>query len=313
MAHNDPSSEVDLKDGGQALLARIINDISKGKISALDDLYAFPAKPGVNSESAELAESLGMILIKLETRGFHLEQAARVEERLKGLNELKNEYLGIAAHDLRNPISSIRGMSQMLVEMELDDETKNNFLGSIYRVSNQMLALVNNLLDVAVIESGKFELKLMQGNMSSLASERAELIATVAREKGIEIETKLETVVDNTFDADRLGQVVDNLLSNAVKFSPSKSTVLVSCDQVEDHVEISVSDHGPGIPEDELDKLFGTFQKLSVQPTAGEKSTGLGLSIVKRVVDAHGGTVSVSSKVGEGTTFTVAIPLDTTP
>jgi signal transduction histidine kinase len=182
-----PLPEDALKDGGQMLLAQTIQNIARGDFSSLDDLYALPGVEGIDPNVAELAESIGLILVKLEARDFHLECAAEAEERLKELNKLKDTYLGIAAHDLRNPLSSIRGMSQMLVEMELDDGTKRSFLESIYRVSNQMLTLVNDLLDVSVIESGKFDLRLTEENLSKLAKERAELVAGSAEKKQIKL------------------------------------------------------------------------------------------------------------------------------
>jgi hypothetical protein len=199
-------------------------------------------------------------------------------------------------------------MSQMLVEMELDDGTKRSFLESIYRVSNQMLTLVNDLLDVSVIESGKFDLRLTEENLSKLAKERTELVAGSAEKKQIKLTTDLQEVSNSLFDPDRMRQVIDNLLTNAIKFSPAGTTVDVACRQTKQTLEISVADQGPGIPSEDIDKLFGTFQKLSVQPTAGEKSTGLGLSIVKQIVNAHGGKITVDSKVGKGSVFTVRIP-----
>ncbi|MEE8624892.1 MAG: HAMP domain-containing sensor histidine kinase [Acidiferrobacterales bacterium] len=305
-----PLPEDALKDGGQMLLAQTIQNIARGDFSSLDDLYALPGVEGIDPNVAELAESIGLILVKLEARDFHLECAAEAEERLKELNKLKDTYLGIAAHDLRNPLSSIRGMSQMLVEMELDDGTKRSFLESIYRVSNQMLTLVNDLLDVSVIESGKFDLRLTEENLSKLAKERAELVAGSAEKKQIKLTTDLQEVSNSLFDPDRMRQVIDNLLTNAIKFSPAGTTVDLACRQTKQSLEISVADQGPGIPSEDIDKLFGTFQKLSVQPTAGEKSTGLGLSIVKQIVNAHGGEITVDSKVGKGSVFTVRIPVE---
>ncbi len=298
-----------LEDGGQILLAQTIQNIARGDFNSLDDLYALPGVEGIDPNVAELAESIGLILVKLEARDFHLECAAEAEERLKELNQLKDKYLGIAAHDLRNPLSSIRGMSQMLVEMELDDDTKRSFLDSIYSVSNQMLTLVNDLLDVSVIESGKFDLRLAEENLAKLVAERAELVASNAEKKGIKLTTDLQEVSNSLFDVDRMRQVIDNLLTNAIKFSLSGTTVQLACRQTEHTLEITVADQGPGIPSEDIGKLFGTFQKLSAQPTGGEKSTGLGLSIVKQIVDAHGGEITVDSEVGKGTVFTVHIPV----
>jgi len=291
-------------------LLQTIQSISRGQFDALDTLYSLTGEEGIDPEVAELAESICLILVKLEARDFHIEMAAEAEQRLRELNELKDQHLGIAAHDLRNPLSSIRGMSQMLVEMEIDKNTQSSFLQSIYRVSDQMLTLVDNLLDVAVIESGRFDLKITEENISGLVGERVELMAKNAERKEIRLIADLQEVTDSLFDADRMRQVVDNLLSNAIKFSPSGSVVNVTCGQAGRNLDITVTDQGPGIPSEDLGRLFDTFEKLSAQPTGGEKSTGLGLSIVKNIVDAHGGEIEVDSEVGRGTTFIVHLPVE---
>jgi signal transduction histidine kinase len=161
------------------------------------------------------------------------------------------------------------------------------------------VTLVDNLLDVAVIESGRFDLKITEENISRLVGERVELMAKNAERKEIRLIADLQEVTDSLFDADRMRQVVDNLLSNAIKFSPSGSVVNVTCGQAGRILDITVTDQG-----------FDTFEKLSAQPTGGEKSTGLGLSIVKNIVDAHGGEIEVDSEVGRGTTFIVHLPVE---
>jgi len=296
-------------DGGRSLLLQTIQSISRGNFDALDTLYALPGEEGIAPDVAELAESIGLILVRLEARDFHIEMAAEAEQRLKELNELKDKYLGIAAHDLRNPLSSIRGMSEMLIEMDLDKDTRKSFLESINRVSNQMLTLINDLLDVSVIESGGFKLNLTEGNLSDLVDERAGIATVNAQRKKITLGTDLQEVSNCMFDVERFRQVVDNLLTNAVKFSPSETKIHLTCREMGSSIEITVRDQGPGIPPEEIDKLFGAFQTLSTRPTGGEKSTGLGLSIAKQIVDSHGGDIEVESKVGIGTAFVVRIPL----
>jgi len=296
-------------DGGRTLLLQTIQSISRGHFDALDALYALPGEEGIAPEVAELAESIGLILVKLEARDFHIEMAAEAEQRLKELNELKDKYLGIAAHDLRNPLSSIRGMSDMLINMDLDKDTRKSFLESINRVSNQMLTLINDLLDVSVIESGGYEMNLTEGNLSNLVDERAGIATVTAQRKKITLSTDLQEVSNCMFDTERFRQVVDNLLTNAIKFSPSDTNIHLTCRETGTTIEIAVRDQGPGIPPEEIDKLFGAFQTLSTRPTGGEKSTGLGLSIAKQIVDSHGGDIKVESKVGIGTTFVVRIPI----
>ena len=299
-----------LEDGGEALLAETVHNIARGDLSSLEDLYALPGIDGVAPEVADLAEAMGLILVRLEAREFHLENAAEAEARLKALNKLKDKHLAIAAHDLRNPIAAIHGLSDLLGDPNLDEDSRRTFVKSINTVSKQMLILVNDLLDISVIESGKFDLNKIPGNLSVILQERAELMAINAKNKNITLTTALDEVPDLPIDVDRMRQVVDNLLSNAVKFSRSGTTVHLACGQTGDGLVFSVADEGPGIPRQHLAKLFGAFQKLDNQPTAGEKSTGLGLSIAKKIVDAHGGGISVDSEVGKGSTFTVTIPVE---
>lgn len=224
--------------------------------------------------------------------------------------ELKNKFLGMAAHDLRNPLVSIRGFSEMLIGMEEGETSdRREFLDIINQVSHQMLSLLNDLLDVSAIESGKFDIKLKTSNLSKLVSSRVRLMSLNAKPKNIEIIFDSDQMVESVFDNDRISQVIDNLLSNAVKFSPAGSTIQVDTQVVENKAELAVSDKGPGMPPEDLKRLFGAFQKLSARPTGGEKSTGLGLAIVKKIIDAHDGEITVSSTVGEGSTFTVRLPL----
>lgn len=235
-------------------------------------------------------------------------QFAKSERRIAELNELKNHFLGIAAHDLRNPLTTIMGMSKMLLELDLDEDKCHKFLESINRASIHMLGLVNDLLDISVIESGQFALAPKPANLARTANDRVELLELIAAQKNIRIETSIDDVPDTRYDADRIGQVIDNLLSNAIKFSAPETVVTLSVRRAGDGVEIAVADQGPGIPEDERDRLFGTFEKLSAKPTGGERSTGLGLSIVKKIVEAHEGTITIDSTVGKGSTFTVSLP-----
>ena len=234
------------------------------------------------------------------------------EAELRELNELKNKFLGIAAHDLRNPINVIGGMSQMIIKLDLADEKKKEFIETINRVSGQMLNLLNDLLDISAIESGNFTLRPEMCDVADVIAERVDLIALNAETKNIEITTEIAEVPQFAFDRERVAQVLDNLLGNAIKFSASGTTIAVTARRAGDFAEISVADQGLGIPAEELPKIFGEFERSSTRSTAGEPSTGLGLAIVKRMIEAHGGTIDVESEVGKGSIFTFALPLDGT-
>jgi signal transduction histidine kinase len=192
--------------------------------------------------------------------------------------------------------------------MDIEEEQEKEFLGSINKVSDQMLHLLNDLLDVSAIESGKFEIKWQEGNLGELLKSRIELVNFSAKAKNITITTDISDVPDIEFDFSRIGQVIDNLLTNAVKFSPPDTVIDTSVRFDDSEISVMVKDHGQGIPASEIDKIFDAFAKLSTQPTEGEKSTGLGMAIVKKIVDAHGGDINVESTEGEGSTFTISLP-----
>lgn len=228
---------------------------------------------------------------------------------IQSANELKNKFLGMAAHDLRNPLVSIRGFSELLLDMEPKESSdRREFLETISQVSNQMLSLVNDILDVSAIESGKFRLKLKVSDLNKLVASRVNLMSLNAKKKNIQIIFTPKDPVDSMIDEERIAQVIDNLLSNAVKFSPAGTTVKVITQVRDEKAEFSVSDSGPGVPPEDFKRLFGAFQKLRARPTGGEKSTGLGLAIVKKIVDAHSGEITVSSHIEGGSTFAVKLP-----
>jgi signal transduction histidine kinase len=195
-----------------------------------------------------------------------------------------------------------------MAENPMEPAEQKEFLETIHRTSDETLGLVNDLLDVAVIESGKLEVKRNDQDVAKLVGQRIKHLEPHARSKGIAIKLDVDGMRLASIDAPRFGQVVDNLVSNAVKFSPSGTTVTVALRADGDNFTFSVQDQGPGVPEEERKLLFRSFQKLSARPTGGEKSTGLGLAIVKKVVDAHGGRIEVESAPGHGTRFIVSVP-----
>jgi two-component system sensor histidine kinase/response regulator len=237
---------------------------------------------------------------------------ADAENKLSELNQLKNKFLGMAAHDLRNPLSSMRGFSEIMLSGltgDLNNDQKE-YLTIIFNTSNQMLSLVNDLLDVSVIESGKLDLNLQKVSIKKIIEDRLHLLAHLSQQKNITVHMFSQEIPEVNIDINKISQVIDNLITNAVKFSPPGVSVYISAEVKEGKVEISVKDEGPGISDDDREKLFGAFQKLSARPTGGEKSTGLGLSIVKKILDAHHGSINVKSLDGKGTTFTFALPTE---
>ena len=236
----------------------------------------------------------------------------KTNKELSELNLLKNKFLGIAAHDLRNPLSSISGLTEALLTAVFGPltEDQKEYLTVINTTSNEMLFLVNDLLDIAVIESGKLELDVQPHSLTKLLRDRIRLSSVIAEKKGIVIGHEADAMPDVSFDLKRIAQVIDNLIGNAIKFSPAGSKIKVKSFIHGKIAGVSICDTGPGIPDQERSKLFNEFQRLSVQPTDNEKSTGLGLAIVKKIIDAHKGTIEVQSQVGLGSTFIFKLPLD---
>jgi len=232
-------------------------------------------------------------------------------DRLEQLNQTKNKFLGIAAHDLRSPLGSIRGFASLLID-ELSGQLSSDqqeFLDIIYQQSKHMLALVDDLLDVAVIESGKLDLRIRKDSVIEMIVKRIRLFQYKLHKKDIELTTHFDNIPNISFDCTRIAQVMDNLLSNAIKFSQEKGKIRVCVHKLEDKIRIDVIDEGPGIPLEHQPHIFGAFQKFRKKQAGSEKSTGLGLSIVKRIVEAHNGIISVISEPGRGTTMRFTLPI----
>ena len=240
-------------------------------------------------------------------------ELAKKNVQLERLNEQKNQFLGMAAHDLRNPLHVILSYSEFLLDEtgESMDEDLVELLKIIYSSSEFMTRLVNDLLDVAKIESGKLDLHPVPTDIAALVKHNVHLNRVLASNKDIEIQTAIDGPLPKMrLDPDKIEQVLNNLISNAIKYSHPNSTITVQLTREDTHALLSVQDEGQGIPAEEIDKLFKPFQRTSVQSTAGEKSTGLGLVIVKRIVKGHGGKIWVESEVGEGSTFFVSLPFN---
>ncbi len=242
------------------------------------------------------------------------EQQKLLVEQLSKANSAKNRFLGMAAHDLRNPLASIRGLSEFLIDGAVGPLTPDqvDLIQTIHGASQSMLEMVNELLDVATIESGELKLHLEPHNLSELVGKSVVLTNMEAAKKKTQVAFDAAAVsVSLTIDSAKMKQVIDNLLTNAVKFSPPGSTVTaaVQANPATGTCSLSVRDQGPGIPENERDKLFKDFSRLSIKPTGGEKSTGLGLAICRKIVEAHHGTIVAENLPGRGCEFRVTLPL----
>ncbi|MCZ6674577.1 MAG: hybrid sensor histidine kinase/response regulator [Verrucomicrobia bacterium] len=256
-----------------------------------------------------IKEAMARIETHLKVRSL-LEQHKEFIKALTKANTDKSKFLGIASHDLKNPLITINGMSSFLVSGKFGalSSTQAEMVASIFEASEAMLALVNDLFDVALIETGQLNVEIDEVDLHSLVKTSVNLYRVTADKKDIAIEFVEKDVPEKVLcDKRQFRRVMDNLLSNAIKFSESGTTISVVLESDQDWVFFRVADEGPGIPEDEFDKLFGSFSKTSVKPTGGETSTGLGLNICKQVMQAHGGYIFAENLPEKGAQFSVQL------
>lgn len=240
-----------------------------------------------------------------------VEKQQSLVEQLSRANAAKNKFLGMAAHDLRNPLASVRGLAEFLRDGTVGQLTPDqlDLVNTIHDASQSMLVLVNELLDVATIEAGELRIVTASHSLTELVEKSVAMANIEAARKGTRVVLDHAAPVQAMIDTAKIRQVIDNLVGNAVKFSPPGSLVSVQLDSTPQGCSIAVCDQGPGVPESERDKLFKDFSKLSARPTAGEKSTGLGLAICRKIVEAHRGTIAVRNLPTRGCEFRVDLPL----
>ncbi len=239
-------------------------------------------------------------------------EITQLNKHLVELDNEKNEFLGIVAHDLKNPLSGIRMLAKVLhdehtaISHDEIKELSNDILSS----AGRMFELITNLLDINAIERGAIKVYLCDFDFTMIVKALCDNYLQRAQAKDIVLNFEAEEGLLHTFaDQNATIQVLDNLISNAVKYSPHNKNVWVRCSMNgTKRVRCEVKDEGPGLTEEDKAKLFGKFARLSAQPTGGEHSTGLGLSIVKKMAEAMGGTVWCESDYGHGASFFIELP-----
>ncbi len=239
-------------------------------------------------------------------------------ERLRAANNFKSEILGKVAHDLRNPLSVIVGRTEILNELipqtPFPVDKAQSQVESIQKSARRLAVMVDELIDQAMADALDISIRHEQLDLAMLVTEVVEANRPLAEQKQQEISVAAPESVSVNGDHGRLRDAIDNLLSNAIKYSPVGGRIAISVASDTGASVICVRDTGPGLSPEDKARLFGRFQRLSAKPTAGESSTGLGLSIVKRIVDLHGGRVTAeNADAGEGAIFTIALPVDARP
>src|SRR6476661_2955849 len=257
---------------------------------------------------------------RVQERTAQLEASNRTKDELLMREQIiraeaddraKDEFLSILSHELRTPLNAILGWSTMLRQKNLSEDKVARALETIERNAKSQAQLIEDILDISRIITGKLRLRVRPVNLVPVIESAIESVQLAAEAKSIRLHSVLDSEAGPLLgDADRLQQVVWNLLSNALKFTPKDGRVQISLQRVNSHVEITVSDTGAGISSDFLPFVFDRFSQHDSTTTRSYGGLGLGLAIVRQLVELHGGTVTVVSPgIGQGTTFTVKLPV----
>ena len=273
-----------------------------------------------------IATYMGQCLenIKLFEELYHIKEALenKVKERthdlvkslrkIENISKMKSDFISSVSHELRTPLTSVKGFSSLLVEEKLGKlppQAKKR-LERIDENVDKLVGMVNTLLDISRIESGKTEVKIAPADIVKLIKNVGDFLSPQIQNKQIQFTTDTPGTLNVYMDTNLIERVLINLINNAIKFSPQEGKITLGCSEKENHAVISVSDTGCGIPKDDLEKIFREFYRT--QLTQGIQGSGLGLSLVKRIIDTHKEKLWVESEVGKGTTFYFTLKLERT-
>lgn len=279
-------------------LRRAMLQIARGNLDATLNIYS-------HDEIGELEESFRIMGGKLKDS----------YEQLKKMDELKSRFIAAASHELKTPLTSVKGYVEIVLNEEAGpiNEEQKEYLGYVKQSTDRLQRLLKELLDISKIESGRATLKRELTDLKILIKEEQVLFNPQAREKGTELSTDTEPALKPVYcDADKIREVLDNLLSNAIKYTPAHGKVRIFARNHARGVEIGIQDNGIGIKKEDQGRIFEPFQHLDQTGAESEESTGLGLTLTKKIVEAHGGQIQVQSEGKNGATFTVLLPFDMT-
>ncbi|MBO0904319.1 hybrid sensor histidine kinase/response regulator [Jiella sonneratiae] len=296
------------------------SELSETQVSLVS---VFSAKLAIAFDNARLYDELRKANEELEERvAKRTRELASANERLmaqgallKRVNAFKNEILGTIAHDLKNPIAVILGRGEMLTSLteSLEGTLRERFARQVDHIrasAERMTRIVEMSIADALADALDITVDRRRVDLSAITRATAELSRALAEKKQQRLDVTVEGPLRVTGDPDRLAEAIDNLVSNAMKYAPVGGTIKVEAARAGNQAKVTVSDSGPGLESQDMVRLFGRFQRLSAQPTGGESSTGLGLSIVAKIVELHQGEIVVAEKGSlGGATFSILVPL----
>lgn len=299
------------REVGVLTLERELQDL-KLKKSELEiskkNLFIYLSIIGILLALVVLFAVYRLMRLKAKTNESLFEKNKQIEQQILELNSLnieKNELIGIVAHDLKNPLTSAMSVAELFSDEEITED-QQEYLGLIQRSLNRMNGLVAKILEIKVLESKTLTVNYSTADLKQIAERVIAALKIQSDNKHITVKANLTSSIVKV-DIGLLEQILDNLLSNAIKFSDKNSSIFIALKVAPNKFRFEIKDQGPGISEEDQLLLFKKFQKLSARPTAGEGSTGLGLSIVKKYVDAMNGKTWCESKLGKGAKFIVEL------
>jgi signal transduction histidine kinase len=267
----------------------------------------------VRVRTAEVEQQARELRRLNEALGKQAAELRRTNEELWETAELKAYLLGMAAHDLQTPLTSVLGFSDILLDEIPPDDERHHLARRIRDASDEMRVLIRDLLDSVAAQTGRLHLKRQIVDLCEVAAEAVRRLEPQAERKDQVMRFLSSGPAMADVDADRVRDAMTNLLSNAVKYAPPFTAITVRATLKGERFAFSVRDQGPGLTPEEQERLFRPFERLSPQPTGGEASSGLGLFLVQEIAHLHGGEVRVESEAGDGSTFTLLLPADALP
>lgn len=239
------------------------------------------------------------------------QELEQLNEELKRLNKMKSDFISAVSHELRTPLTSIKGYASILMAGKLGDvlPAQKERLEKIDKHSNSLVHLINNLLDIARIESGKIQMEMADISIKEMLDSVIDIITPQAKEKNISLKINSKIKFDRIkADHGQMERVFLNLLSNAVKFTPESGKITIAIEEKDDDTQFSIEDTGMGIPPQDIQKVFLEFFRADNALDQKIKGSGLGLSLVKKIIEAHKGKIWFSSELNKGTSFMFTIP-----
>ncbi|HCI45618.1 MAG TPA: hypothetical protein DE315_08860 [Candidatus Omnitrophica bacterium] len=285
-----------ITEGDEELVSVLANQIGQALENARLFEQAYVASQVLESKVQERTKQLALAL-----------------EEVKEINKMKSEFISAVSHELRTPLTSIKGYASLLITGKLGavPETVKERLEKINAHSDNLVKMINNLLDIARIESGRVEMKMEKCDIAAIIETAHDLLTPQMREKNLQWKTDIsEGIPALVLDKHQVERIFINLVGNAIKFTPENGTITVRVRHDPRAAAIEVSDTGIGVSKADLNKLFDEFYRVDNEINQSVKGTGLGLSLVKKIVDVHKGKIWVTSELTRGTTFHFTLPFD---